>query len=76
MNMIGNFGAGLIAWATPRFREWVAETPHALQLAGENSWNAVLILFGVMYFLAALCWAMLRVKEGSLDPKDLNKEMP
>jgi len=76
MNMIGNFGAGLIAWATPRFREWVAETPRALQLAGENSWNAVLILFGVMYFLAALCWAMLRVKEGSLDPGDSNKELP
>lgn len=76
MNMIGNFGAGLIAWATPRFREWVVDTPQALQLAGENSWNAVLILFGVMYFLAALCWAMLRVKEGSLDPKDANKELP
>jgi ACS family glucarate transporter-like MFS transporter/ACS family D-galactonate transporter-like MFS transporter len=76
MNMIGNFGAGLIAWATPRFREWVVETPQALQLAGENSWNAVLILFGVMYFLAALCWAMLRVKEGSLDPKDAKKELP
>ena len=76
MNMIGNFGAGLIAWATPRFREWVVETPRALQLAGGNSWNAVLVLFGVMYFLAALCWAMLRVKDGSLDPKDANKELP
>ena len=67
MNMIGNFGAGLLPVATPTFRVWVAETPWALNLAGGNSWNAVLILFGSMYFLAAVCWATLRVREGSLD---------
>ena len=39
MNMIGNFGAGLIAWATPRFREWVVDTPQALQLAGAVSYT-------------------------------------
>lgn len=69
MNMIGNFGAGLIAWATPRFREWVENSPPAMELCGGNSWNAVLILFGVMYFLAAFCWATLEVTENSLDPE-------
>ncbi|MFP6763093.1 MAG: MFS transporter [Planctomycetaceae bacterium] len=67
MNMIGNFGAGLLPVVAPQFRKWVAETPWVLDLAGGNSWNAVLILFGSMYFLAALCWATLRVREGSLD---------
>jgi MFS family permease len=67
MNMIGNYGAGLLPLVTPKFRVWVAETPWALDLAGGNSWNAVLILFGSMYFLAAVCWATLRVREGSLD---------
>jgi MFS transporter, ACS family, D-galactonate transporter len=67
MNMIGNFGAGLLPLMTPKFRVWVSETPWALDLAGGNSWNAVLILFGSMYFLAAVCWATLRVREGSLD---------
>jgi MFS family permease len=66
MNMIGNFGAGLLPFVTPTFRVWVAETPWALNLAGGNSWNAVLILFGSMYFLAAVCWATLRVRENSL----------
>jgi len=67
MNMIGNFGAGLLPLVAPRFRHWVAQTPWVLDLAGGNSWNAVLILFGSMYFLAALCWATLRITEGSLD---------
>ena len=67
MNMIGNFGAGLLPVVAPQFRNWVAGTPWVLDLAGGNSWNAVLILFGFMYFLAALCWATLRVREGSLD---------
>lgn len=71
MNMIGNFGAGLLPLVTPQYRNWVAETPWALDLAGGNSWNAVLILFGSMYFQAALCWATLRVREGSLDSRQL-----
>lgn len=59
MNMIGNFGAGLLPWIVPRFRDWIQQSPQLLELAGGNSWNAVLLLFGSMYLLAASCWIAL-----------------
>jgi sugar phosphate permease len=67
MNMIGNFGAGLLPWVVPRFRVMIDETPQLLDLCGGNSWNAVLILFAAMYLLASACWALLRVRENDLE---------
>jgi MFS family permease len=46
MNMVGNLGAGLI--------------PSMLSLLGGDSWNAVLLLFVLLYLLAALCWLLLK----------------
>ena len=65
MNMIGNFGAGLLAYLVPKYRVWVDENEMLLSLSGGNSWNAVLVLFGVMYVLAAVCWIGLRM-DGAL----------
>ncbi|MBI1312922.1 MFS transporter [bacterium] len=59
MNMIGNFGAGLLPWVVPAFRQWVDASPKLFGLSGGNSWNAVLVLFGVLYFLAAACWLLV-----------------
>ena len=67
MNMIGNFGAGLLPWVVPRFRQMVDDTPFLLSLCGGNSWNAVLILFGTMFLSASACWALLRVRENELE---------
>jgi sugar phosphate permease len=61
MNMVGNFGAGLLPVLVPPFRAMIDKRPAALEMVGSNSWNAVLILFGSMYLLAALAWAMLRI---------------
>ena len=62
MNMVGNFGAALMPWLVPHFRAAVERSPLALNLCGQNSWNAVLVLFAVTYVFAAMCWMMLRVK--------------
>lgn len=67
MNMIGNFGAGLLPWVVPRFRTLVDESPLLLSLCRQNSWNAVLILFGSMFLLASTCWGLLQVKENELE---------
>jgi sugar phosphate permease len=67
MNMIGNFGAGLVIWGVPHFRKLVEESPTLVNLCGGNSWNAVLILFGAMFLLASTCWALLRVRENELE---------
>ncbi len=56
MNMIGNFGAGLLPWVVPSFRRLVDDSSGLLDLSSGNSWNAVLVLFGVLYSLAAACW--------------------
>lgn len=68
MNMIGNFGAGLLPWVVPTFRKLVDDTPSLLKLSNDNSWNAVLVLFGVLYFLSAGCWMLVgtdRLKEST-----------
>lgn len=62
MNMSGNLGAALLATMVPWFRRAVDASPAVLQLFGGNSWNALLVLFGGMYVLAALCWLMLRAE--------------
>jgi len=47
MNMAGNIGAALFPMVVP----------HLLELPG--GWNVVLIVFGGLYFAAAVCWMML-----------------
>jgi ACS family glucarate transporter-like MFS transporter/ACS family D-galactonate transporter-like MFS transporter len=61
MNMIGNFGAALLPWAVPYVRVAVENSPPLLRFFGDNSWNAVLILFAATYWLAAGCWMLLRM---------------
>lgn len=67
MNMIGNFGAGLIIWSVPHFRSSIDGTPALQKLCGENSWNAIPLLFGMMFLLSSLCWALLRVRANELE---------
>jgi len=69
MNMVGNFGAGLLAWAVPGFRLIVAIEGHVSGIADPNrtSWHAVLLLFAGMYLLAALCWTGLKVSGSVFD---------
>ena len=67
MNMIGNFGAGLLIWGVPHFRHLVETNTVLLKLCGDNSWNAILILFGTMFLLSSVCWALLRVRENELE---------
>ncbi|MCA9174658.1 MAG: MFS transporter [Planctomycetales bacterium] len=62
MNMIGNFGAGLIPWLVPTFLSWVETQPTLLSWADGNSWNALLPLFGMIYGLGAICWLGVRPK--------------
>lgn len=50
MNMIGNFGAA----SFPLAAAW-------LRVATGN-WNAVLVVFGGLYVVAALCWLMLNTR--------------
>lgn len=67
MNMIGNFGAGLVIWSVPHFRSLIDGTPALLNLCGKNSWNAIPLLFGMMFLLSSLCWALLRVRTNELE---------
>ncbi len=76
MNMSGNLGAALLATLAPWFRQLVEETPELLRLSGGNSWNAVLVLFGVMYLLAAACWLMLRTEGTVFHEGSANEGVP
>lgn len=74
MNMIGNFGAGLVVWGVPRFRNLIDATLESESTAsasktpaGSSSWGAVLILFGTMFLMSSVCWAMLRIRENELE---------
>lgn len=69
MNMVGNFGAGALPYVVPWFRKAVESQPMLLRWSGGQSWNSVLPLFAAMYGLAALCWVLLRVREGELDAR-------
>jgi sugar phosphate permease len=62
MNMIGNFGAGLLPMIVPPFRKYVSDDPWLLAAFGGNSWNAVLVLFASMFLLAGLAWALLKIE--------------
>ena len=59
MNMVGNFGAGLLPLVVPSVRRYVAGNPRLLDLCGGEAWNAVLALFSLMYVLAAFCWRIM-----------------
>lgn len=50
MNMSGNIGAGLFPFAVGRI---VTET---------GNWNLAILLFGLMFAVAAVCWAVLNPK--------------
>jgi len=60
MNMMGNIGAGLLPMGVPWFKYWIEQTPALYSLSDHNSWNAVLVLFAVMYLLSSICWMLLR----------------
>ena len=62
MNMSGNLGAALFPLAVP----WL--------LAATGSWNAVLLGFGGLYVVAAVCWALLKV-EGDVTDQALIKRV-
>ena len=70
MNMVGNFGAGLLAWFVPYYREVIEHTAWLKTLSGGNSWNAILVLFALMYLLAATFWLFLRAEGTVFDPHD------
>jgi sugar phosphate permease len=67
MNMIGNFGAGLLAWAAPPFRSFVEGHLTGFEDPQRTSWNTVLLLFAAMYLAAALCWTRLNVAGSVFD---------
>lgn len=69
MNMVGNFGAGLLPLIVPYYRKFIDQQPILLAWFGSNSWNAVLVLFGTMYVFAAICWMFLH-----LEPAHITKE--
>lgn len=69
MNMMGNFGAGLLAWLVPHFRTGVDGALARLHIEGVNSWDAVLLLFAAMYLAAALCWMRLRIAGSVFDDR-------
>ncbi len=74
MNMLGNFGAGLTPWLVPRFKIWVESSPTWLAYCDGNSWNAVLVLFALMYFGAAACWFLLSTKGTVFDQSLLSND--
>ena len=74
MNMVGNFGAGLLPVVVPELLKAIDKRPALLEMVGGNSWNAVLVLFGSMYLLAALAWGMLRIDLPE-DEEDGKKEI-
>jgi sugar phosphate permease len=67
MNMIGNFGAGLLAWYVPYYRSSVDWLLQRLGITGVSSWDAVLHLFAATYLAAALCWMRLRIRGSVFD---------
>lgn len=50
MNMAGNIGAGVFPFAVGQIA------------GGTGNWNLTILLFGSMYAIASVCWAMLNPK--------------
>ncbi|MEX0818782.1 MAG: MFS transporter, partial [Pirellulaceae bacterium] len=75
MNMIGNFGAGLMPWVVPRFKTWIEETPSLLARCDGNSWNAVLVLFALTYLGSAFCWILLSTTGTVFDQSLFGRQM-
>ena len=55
MNMIGNFGAFLFIWLVPKI------------IYRTGNWDAVLMVFGLLYLAAAAFWLLLNPKGTILD---------
>ncbi len=62
MNMIGNFGAGMLPWLIPALRSQIQSSPSLLAVCANDSWNAVMALIAVLHFLAAVCWLLLPLR--------------
>ncbi|MEO8495595.1 MAG: MFS transporter, partial [Planctomycetota bacterium] len=75
MNMIGNFGAGLMPWIVPRFKTWVEGSPSLLAQCDGNSWNAVLVLFAATYLGSAICWLLLSTNGTVFDQSMFGKQL-
>ena len=60
MNMIGNFGAGMLPWLIPRFRKWIASNPGLLDFCGGDSWNVIVMLIALLHLAAAICGCCCR----------------
>ena len=67
MNMIGNFGAGMLPWLIPALRSQIQSSPTLLTICGNDSWNAVMALIAILHFLAALCWLLLPLRGNVFD---------
>ncbi|MBX3439765.1 MAG: MFS transporter [Planctomycetaceae bacterium] len=76
MNMAGNFGSALLSTLVPQFRQLINRSPALLEFFDGNSWNAVLVLFGTMYLLAALCWLPLREHGSVFDESSPSEALP
>ncbi len=75
MNMIGNFGAGLMPWLVPTFKTWIEQTPALLARCDGNSWSAVLVLFSATYLCAAVCWCLLNTRGTVFDQSLLERQI-
>jgi sugar phosphate permease len=64
MNMCGNFGALLFINAVPWSLKLIE---HRYPEYAGSAWDAVLLLFGLMYVGAGLCWFFLRTNGTVLD---------
>jgi sugar phosphate permease len=53
MNMAGNLGA----MCSPKMVDWFVSTTDTS--ATNNNWNALLLMFALIYFLAGVCWFFL-----------------
>ncbi|MEK6258796.1 MAG: MFS transporter [Planctomycetota bacterium] len=74
MNMIGNFGAGMLPWLIPRFRKWIASNPGLLDFCGGDSWNAVVALIALLHLAAAVCWLLLPLRGTVFDHSWLSRK--
>lgn len=76
MNMIGNFGAGMLPLMVPFLRRAIERQPDLLALFGGDSWNAVILFIAALHLIAALCWQQLSMKGTVFEQSLLSKPAP